>query len=626
VSSLPHPARKALIILSIALSALVAGFGLGRALGAGKILGDVAVLDVDLGRMTPDQALAALGDLEDRLNALPASFTVKGKPADLEGAQVDFTLDRGRMVDEAMAIGRTGNISSQFRQWLRSLFTDIELPVASSIDDELADEVFDQWDAELVANPAFEGAVLVEAGSLAPQYPKEGEGIDRTIARTLLLAELSTLDRSTATLPVVAIRPRLTATDVDRALAEARLWTKDQIILATAEIDVVFSPEQLLAALRSRPVEQSPPRLELFFDPDAIAPVLTAVQAQVEQAPVDARFLIDGYDVSIAPGQRGTLIDPGATAQALAAAASTAGRTGTLPVEEGAEPTTTTETLEALDVRHLVASFTTYHDCCQNRVVNIHLIADKVDGVLVGPGDTFDLNAFVGQRTTEAGYLEDGTIEGGEIVKTVGGGVSQFATTFYNAVFWGGYEDVTHKPHSFYFSRYPEGIEATISWPAPDLAFRNDSASAVLIKTEYTDTSITVQFYGNNDGRVVVGSHRGGNTEIAVAREGGPEARKVTSTRSDRYSPTEPTTRYRANPEVEPGTQKKVQSPAGGWSVTITRTIARGGTTETQEWAVRYSAKPEIIELNPCEMPGTTVTCPTTTTVPATTTPPTTTG
>lgn len=620
MSSLPHPARKALIILSIALSALVAGFGLGRALGAGKILGDVTVLDVDLGRMTPDQALTALGDLEDRLNALPASFTVKGKPATLEGAQVDFTLDRSQLVSEAMAVGRTGTISGQFRQWLRSLFTDVELAAASSLDNDLADKVFDQWDTELVANPAFEGAILVEGGSLAPQYPKEGEGIDREIARTLLLTELSALDRSVATLPVVAIRPRLTGPDVDRALAEAVLWTKDQIVLRAAEIDVVFTPEQLLAALRSRPVEQSPPLLELFFDPEAVAPVLNDVQSQIEQAPIDARFVVDGYDVSITTGQKGTLIDPGATAEALAAAATTAGRSGTLPVVEGAEPATTTETLEALDVRHLVASFTTYHDCCQNRVTNIHLIADKVDGAIVGPGETFDLNSFVGQRTTEDGYLEDGTIEGGEIIKTVGGGVSQFATTFYNAVFWGGYADVAHKPHSFYFSRYPEGIEATISWPAPDLAFRNDSASAVLIKTEYTDTSITVQFYGNNDGRVVVGSHRGGNTEIALGREGGQDARKVKSVRSDRYSPTEPTTRYRANPEVEPGTQEKIQSGGGGWTVSITRTIEQGGTTETQEWVVRYSAKPEIIELNPCEMPDTTVTCPSTTTVPATTT------
>ena len=196
----------------------------------------------------------------------------------------------------------------------------------------------------------------------------------------------------------------------------------------------------------------------------------------------------------------------------------------------------------------------------------------------------------------------------------MGGGVSQFATTFYNAVFWGGYQDVDHKPHSFYFSRYPEGIEATISWPRPNLEFRNDSPAAILIKTEYTATSITVKFYGDNDGRVVIGTHKPGNTDIQVARDGGADARKVTAVKSDRFAPTTPTTEYRADDTVEPGTSKRLQSPADGWSIKVTRTIEQAGHVISQEWVVRYSAKREILAVNPCEMPDTTIPCPTTTT------------
>ena len=143
---------------------------------------------------------------------------------------------------------------------------------------------------------------------------------------------------------------------------------------------------------------------------------------------------------------------------------------------------------------------------------------------MVMPGETFSLNESAGERTTEDGYLEDGTIIGGEITDTVGGGVSQFATTFYNAVFWGGFEDVVHKPHSFYFSRYPLGIEATISWPLPDLQFRNDSDSAILIRTSYSNSSITVAFYSDNDGRIVAGEQSEGRLRMSVVAEGGPAA------------------------------------------------------------------------------------------------------
>ncbi len=170
----------------------------------------------------------------------------------------------------------------------------------------------------------------------------------------------------------------------------------------------------------------------------------------------------------------------------------------------------------------LVSEFTTYHSCCQNRVINIQLIADTIDGAIVQPGETFSINQHVGQRTTGKGYVVAGAIIGGEIVYegspiNIGGGTSQFATTLYNAAFFGGYEDVYHKPHSLYFSRYPLGREATLSWPGPDVIFRNDTGTPVRIDTSHTSTSITVRLYGNNEGREVTA----GITGWATSRDGG---------------------------------------------------------------------------------------------------------
>ena len=74
--------------------------------------------------------------------------------------------------------------------------------------------------------------------------------------------------------------------------------------------------------------------------------------------------------------------------------------------------------------------------------------------------------------------------------------MSQFTTTLFNAMYYAGLEDVFHQPHSYYFTRYPSVIEATIFYPSLDLKFRNDSPHSVLIDTSYTDTSITVTFWG----------------------------------------------------------------------------------------------------------------------------------
>src|SRR5680860_457280 len=223
-------------------------------------------------------------------------------------------------------------------------------------------------------------------------------------------------------------------------------------------------------------------RIEITLDPVVMGELFAPIREQFAGTFQDAMFVVDENDqLTIAPGVNGPRVRTEDAITEILAAAQRPSRTGSLPLENSAEPDVTAEALAELGVEHLVSKFTTYHDCCANRVANIHLMADTVDGVIVMPGEEFSLNGFVGERTTAKGYLPAGTIIDGEIVDTVGGGVSQFATTFYNAVFWGGYEDVTHKPHSFYFSRYPEGIEATISWPQPDLQFRNNDGSGVLI-------------------------------------------------------------------------------------------------------------------------------------------------
>ncbi len=183
---------------------------------------------------------------------------------------------------------------------------------------------------------------------------------------------------------------------------------------------------------------------------------------------------------------------------------------------------------------HLVSRFTTYHSCCQARVANIHVMADEVDGLVVLPGEMFDLNQRIGPRTKAKGYVAAPILLNGESYccdhpLNIGGGTSQFGTTLYAAVFWGGYDEVSHKPHSRYISRYPLGVEATLGFPTPNVIFRNDSDFPVTILTRYTRTSLTVELWGNNHLRTQIGSHRFGRTSNWVSSRGDVEARIVTA-------------------------------------------------------------------------------------------------
>jgi vancomycin resistance protein YoaR len=147
-----------------------------------------------------------------------------------------------------------------------------------------------------------------------------------------------------------------------------------------------------------------------------------------------------------------------------------------------ARPAFTTRDARRLGIKEQVSTFTTYFPYADYRNVNLPRAAGLIDGTVLKPGETFSLNGTVGERTEANGFTTGWTIRDGQYFEDLGGGVSQIATTTFNAAFFAGMTDVEHKPHSFYIDRYPEGREATVAWGSTDLRFRNDTPYGVYIQ------------------------------------------------------------------------------------------------------------------------------------------------
>jgi hypothetical protein len=165
-----------------------------------------------------------------------------------------------------------------------------------------------------------------------------------------------------------------------------------------------------------------------------------------------------------------------------------------LPMKE-IPPAMSTEQLEALGLREVVASFTTRHPSGQPRVTNIHRMADLVRGTIIRPGQTLSVNELVGKRTVENGFVAAPAISDGLLTDEVGGGISQFATTLFNAAFFAGLDYGQYQSHTLYISRYPYGREATLGYPAPDLQIHNTTPYGILIWPSYTNSSVTVTLF-----------------------------------------------------------------------------------------------------------------------------------
>lgn len=616
-----HPLLAAVITVMTLLTIMLLAYWVTRSASEGEVMGRVTVMGTPIGGLPREQATVAVLGVEGDLLARQAMFTIEGAVVPLDPVEAGFDIDEEAVIDVAMSIGREGNAVYQFLWWLGHIFSSEEVHPTGSADADALEAIFDYWDSEVIAMPASLGAIVMEDGLPRAVYPQTGIGLDRPTSAGIINESLLAAEPTSHQLPTVTVVPKLTATDVDEALLVANQLLAEEITMVYDGSSIVFTPGQLAEAYRSETIAEGTPQIVHTFDPEVIDSFLTAVREDFEAEPVDARFVIEGDDIRIVPGSKGTRIDEAETAEKLLQAGLTSTRLGQLPLVEDADPEVTTGSLEALGIEHLVSSFTTYHDCCQNRVVNIHTIADTIDGQILKSGEQFSVNGFVGERTEAKGYLPGGTIVAGELEETIGGGVSQFATTMYNAIFWGGLEDVEHRPHSYYFSRYPEGIEATINWRTPDLVFRNNTDHAILIDTRHSDTSITVRIFGSNDGRTVKGEQKNGSTNVWVPAEGGPNAIHVKASVSDRHSPTTPgEPRYVANPDLAVDEQIETQKARDGWSVTVTRRLLRGGTDliAERQWPVRYLPAFAVIEVHPCKMPGQEQTCPsTTTTIPA---------
>lgn len=590
--------RIALIAVAVPVVLLIwvsTVFALDRASNDGEILGRVDVDGRQLGGLQVDRARTSLRELEAALAAEPIAVTIAATTFTLLPSDIGYDIDEEAILSAAVANGRDGGFFSQLGWWMGHFAgSPLEITYEATYNRTALISLLRGWEMQAISDPPTDGGIDVQGTTILPIYPESGTGLDLEATADLIAAQVLGPTRG-AVIGITEFRvPAVTTEQVDDAVRRAEALISGPVTLARIlpETAVTFPVVVLAEALASRQTGTAlDPEIELFFQLGPLARFLEPIRSDVETDPIDATVAIRPDDTPIIlPGFPATLIDDGGLPNAVYAAATSITRTAALPFREGRVPEFSTEDAEALGIKELLYTATTFFPCCgdtknQNRVTNIQRIAAEVDGAIVLPGEVFSLNDHVGRRTEEDGYRRAGAIIGPVVYccdhpANIGGGVSQFTTTLFNAIFWSGLEDVDHTPHTLYFSRYPVVREATLGFPSPDLKFRNNTDHAIYIKTETTNSSVTVKFFGDN---------------------GGIEVEGFTS---DRYNLVEPTELLQGNPELHPGDKELTDEGEPGFTADVTRIITYpDGTQVSQVWTWAYDPHPIIYEVHPCELP-----------------------
>jgi vancomycin resistance protein YoaR len=413
-------------------------------------------------------------------------------------------------------------------------------------------------DADLAIDP--------ETAAITISKPAQGTLVDRAALR-----------RGLRTLPTelgVPMQPRAPSVGVEQARVAERVVTR--LLDGPREVrfrdaTAVLPVATLAALVTTKPVAGT---LRVGLDVDGLREELLPELGRFEREPVDARFIVDGSRVRVAADTPGRRLDADRIALSLVTNLPTRAHLARFLTSQ---PKLTTEKAEKLRITELVSEFTTNYPCCAPRVTNIKRAATLLDGTIILPGKEFSLNVALGKRTIAKGFVSAPQIFNGRFEDAVGGGISQVATTLFNAAFFSGIKLVAHQAHQFYISRYPMGREATVSWGGPELIFRNDWPAAILMKLDASDSGITVRFY---------------STKLA---------RRVTTTTGEPYDLTTPKSVTVTNSELPPGSRQVVQEAGdGGFTIDYTRQVFRDGKKiRNERYTVEYDAEDEIVEVGP---------------------------
>ncbi|GAB1512139.1 VanW family protein [Actinophytocola sp. KF-1] len=503
--------RKAGVIAGAVFGALVVLYGVDLLLSSGEVPRGVSVVGVDVGGESHEDAERILRDrIEPRL----------AEPVQVRGGDVEVEVnaaDAGLSIDWEATLAHTGAQPLNPITRLTSFFSTQEMGVVTRTDDKKLDAAVKALQPKIDRKPA-EGTVKFEGVKPVAVAPKPGQQLDVAGARQALVDHWA--GGKPVQLPVSVTKVKTTAAGVQKAVDEiAKVAVSGPVVVHGQGKDATIEPAVIAKALVFKPADDG--GLTASVDQKKLVAAVGPQLKSTEVEGKDAEIVFSSGAPTVEPSVDGKGVDWAKTLKPIMdVLKKTDGRE--LKATYAPKPAkVTTEAANKLGIKEVIGEFTTQGFAADSGI-NIRTVAAEVNGAIVKPGETFSLNGHTGPRTAAEGYVEAGVIKEGAPGREVGGGISQFATTLYNAAYFAAMEDAGHKEHSYYISRYPAAREATVFQDHAgnsviDLKFKNTSDTGVAIQTIWTPSTITVKLWGTK--KYEVESITGGRTDQTPPQE-----------------------------------------------------------------------------------------------------------
>ena len=483
-------------------------------------------------------------------------------------------------VDDAYRVGRTGAFGRRLGEQLVAGLHGADLTPERAVDMGQLRYAVDGVARE-VRQPARPATRTGE--TLIPGQPGMDVDVEATVNNVLTAVSVqqgrAPLTVSMAAVPLLPPAEPVSLVDsapVAGSLANPPLLLSD----SSAGLDMALDAAQLNEIIYTRD--------PLRIDRDALAAVLTEWARQIDLPAREARLRFDpasGNVTVVQPSRVGRAVDVEATVAAVELAL-VEGRDQAELVIADVTPMVDSNRVAEMGIRELVASGVSYFSgSSADRIRNIEVAAEKMDGVVIPPGEIFSFNQYVEDVSAANGFEDSLIIWGDRTAVGVGGGVCQVSTTLFRAAYEAGLPIVERYNHGYVVDWYGEpGFDATIYTPTVDFRFRNDTDSYLLVQPDVNSAGGVIAFnlYGTKPDRQVTIS------EPIVTNQQEPEAPS-----------------YQVDETLAQGEIEQVEWPKEGMTVVVERTIVEEGATRTDTLTSQYQPWQAVYLIGPdTPLPG----------------------
>lgn len=515
---------------------------------------NIQIAGVNVGNKTSDQIQNLLTKHLSQSRVLVLTWGTSRWEIPFSELEVEYDLKQTATL--AQKVGRSGKLILDTKIKISAFRNGHAVPSAFVFDENNLAEKISQISAQIDI-PAQEPEIKIVNQKIEVSAGANGQAVDDRLLIEAVKAAISSLQLNVE-IPVKKLEPQITENEVEQVRTRGEALLNKTLTLKLNAQTWPLTSEQTIAWID--------PSTRSGWKDEEILKWVEDLATTVDRPAENAYFqYVDSKVEEFRPAKDGLAVQKNQVVTDLKQSLNQLVNSATsLDLEIAVTktlPDVTTDEVNNLGIRELIGrGESNFTGSITNRIFNLKLASEKMNGILVAPGETFSFNKYVGDISAAGGYRQAYIIQNGRTILGDGGGVCQVSTTMFRAALAAGLPIEERNQHAYRVRYYEHdrqpGFDAAIFTPTQDFKFKNDTPAYILIQTRYDEAKrlLAFEFYGTGDGRQV---------EISKARVW------------DITPP--PPALYQDDPTLPVGTEKQVDWSAWGAKAAFDYKVTRNG-------------------------------------------------